>query len=322
MSRAASGGHWANDREAGSALGIRILLWVHRWFGRVPFRVAVYPVITYFFCVRRNARRASLQYLERLHAATGALPRKPDLRMSLAHFLSFAETILDKLLAMSGKLDAQVNIHGRDELYELVSSHRGAVVIASHLGNLELCRALGELIDRVPLTILVHVAHSEQFNRVLSSVTSKSQVSLLPVSEIGPGTVADLGERVAHGELIVIAGDRIPVAAEPRVTTARFLGHEAAFPIGPYVVASLLQCETYLMFCTRRDHDVYRVNFEPFRQRTELPRRHRDDAIRELAQDYADRLASHCAEAPLQWFNFYPFWNLPNSHEQHEPAAR
>ena len=32
-------------------------------------------------------------------------------------------------------------------------------------------------------------------------------------------------------------------------------------------------------------------------------------AVAAAAQAYADRLAEECAAAPLQWFNFYDFWN-------------
>jgi predicted LPLAT superfamily acyltransferase len=35
----------------------------------------------------------------------------------------------------------------------------------------------------------------------------------------------------------------------------------------------------------------------------------RNSVVAQLAQRYADRLAVECASAPLQWFNFYPFWN-------------
>ncbi|MFT4174614.1 MAG: acyltransferase [Rhodocyclaceae bacterium] len=322
MKRTGSHQHWADAAEAGSALGLWILFWVHRLFGRIPFRIAVYPVIAYYFCVRRVARQASMQYLERLHTATGALTGPPTWRLSLRHFLSFAETILDKLLAMNGRLDdCTLEIVGRDQLQQLITAQRGAVVVASHLGNLELCRALGELTDRVPLTILVHVAHSAHFNRVLNRVNTGGRVTLLPVTEIGPGTVADLSARVARGELIVMAGDRMPISATPRVVSASFLGHAAPFPIGPYVMASLLQCETYLMFCTRRPGRVYRVDFEPFRSHIALPRKGRDDALAALAQDYADRLGAHCAAAPLEWFNFYPFWNFPHTYEQ-APAVQ
>ena len=38
-------------------------------------------------------------------------------------------------------------------------------------------------------------------------------------------------------------------------------------------------------------------------------RSERDQVVHGWAQRYAQRLGEHCLDAPLQWFNFYPFWN-------------
>ena len=62
----------------------------------------------------------------------------------------------------------------------------------------------------------------------------------------------------------MIAGDRVPVAAHPRVALADFLGQPAAFPVGPYILGSVLQCPVYLLFSMQRG-DRYEVHFELLR---------------------------------------------------------
>lgn len=52
---------------------------------------------------------------------------------------------------------------------------------------------------------------------------------------------------MAAGEFVVIAGDRI--GGTSRTVTTDFLGHPAAFPVGPYVLASLFKCPLYLLGC-------------------------------------------------------------------------
>jgi predicted LPLAT superfamily acyltransferase len=42
-----------------------------------------------------------------------------------------------------------------------------------------------------------------------------------------------------------------------------------------------------------------------------IPRKYRDGALAQLAGDYARRLEHHALQAPLEWFNFYDFWHLP-----------
>jgi predicted LPLAT superfamily acyltransferase len=96
------------------------------------------------------------------------------------------------------------------------------------------------------------------------------------------------------------------------VALAPFLGRTAAFPIGPYVMAAVLGCPLVAMFATRAG-EHYDVHFEPLRDKVVLPRRERAQALGELAGAYAARLEHHARRAPLEWFNFYDFWHLPET---------
>jgi len=116
-----------------------------------------------------------------------------------------------------------------------------------------------------------------------------------------------LSERVDRGEWIAIAGDRTPTTGHARTSRAPFLGEEAAFSQGPYVLAALMGCPVYLMFCLREGngHTVY---FERFAERIDLPRKDRQATLARLVSQYASRLEYHCIRAPLQFYNFYDFW--------------
>jgi predicted LPLAT superfamily acyltransferase len=93
--------HWAGIGESTFVAGMWFLYAVHRVFGRVPFLLCLYPVVLYYWATRGLARRASRQYLERLSLFRGG--PVPTWRSSVRHFLSFADTILDKTLALSGR---------------------------------------------------------------------------------------------------------------------------------------------------------------------------------------------------------------------------
>jgi predicted LPLAT superfamily acyltransferase len=47
---------------------------------------------------------------------------------------------------------------------------------------------------------------------------------------------------------------------------------------------------------------------EHFAERVILSRRERQSALAGYAQRYALRLETYCQRAPLQWFNFFDFW--------------
>ena len=48
--------------------------------------------------------------------------------------------------------------------------------------------------------------------------------------------------------------------------------------------------------------------------------RDREEAVREIVQHYADRLAHHARNAPYNWFNFYDFWHSQSNVRRDEPA--
>lgn len=309
---AARGRHWASIDEISFVAGMRLLFLVARWFGRWPFRVVLYPVLGWYLLTKPLPRRASRDYLRRVADYTGAAV--PGV---LRHFAAFGESILDKMLLWGGvfRLDT-VDVHGAELITDAVAQGRGGLLVCAHLGNLELCRVLSTQRSDLKLTVLVHTKHAQAFNQMLARLNPQSQLNLLQVTELSPATAMMLAERVARGEFVVIAGDRVPVSHNPRVAVADFLGAPAPFPVGPYVLASVLQCPVFLLFSARQG-GRYVVHFETFRDAVRVPRSGRDAALAALAADYAGRLEHHCLRAPLQWFNFYDFW-----HQDRPDASR
>ncbi|MBI3285460.1 MAG: acyltransferase [Burkholderiales bacterium] len=309
MKQSAHGRHWASIDEISFVAGMRLLFGIFRVFGRWPFRLALYPVLVWYVLTQAAPRRASAAYLRRVRAYAAV---RPGWRGVLLHFGAFAENILDKMLLWGGLFNAeQVQYAGQEQMHRQIAAGRGGLLICSHLGNLEMCRVLSRRYPEVKLTVLVHTKHAQAFNRMLARLDPASQLDLLQVTEMTPATAMILADKIAQGGFVVIAGDRIPVAPQPRVARVEFLGQEAAFPVGPYVLASILQCPIYLLFSMHLD-GAPQVRFELLRESVRLPRQGRDAALRELVADYAARLEHYCVRAPLQWFNFYDFWQLPH----------
>lgn len=303
----AEGSHWAQIGEAGFVGGMRFLVWTYRWLGRLPFRIALYPVLAYFFMVRGTARRASLDYLRRLQVAHAPFPRPPGLWLAWQHFLSFADALLDKVLAMGGAFTLdQISMRGQELVLPLLNAGRGAVMLTAHIGNLEVCQALAELQPKLKLNILVHRGNAQKFNALLER-QGISKVRLLEVSEITPATAMELSDRIAAGEMLVIAADRLTPGSARRSLAVPFLGAPAQFPLGPFILASLLHCPVFLVFCTRRD-GRYHIDFELLAERIERVRGAPASGLGPWVARFAASVERQCERAPLQWFNFYPFW--------------
>lgn len=299
--------HWANVAEGGFALGMWVLYLVERFLGRWPFRVVLAPVVLFYVLKHRLARSSSAEYLTRVGIT-------PSFRTSFRHISGFAETIMDKTLAVAGQYPFhKLRFTGREVMLESMAQGKGGVLVTAHMGCLEVCRLAAERKDGPKLNVLVHTRHAEQFNALLRRLDPHSQVKLIQVTDVAPATAALLSQKVDAGEFVVIAADRVPVSdASGRTVKVPFLGAEAAFPIGPWILAAALKCQV-ILFSVLHEDDTYRVRFEKLAERVELPRGRREAAAAEYVSLYAQRLELLCRQSPYDWFNFFPFWEPPRA---------
>ena len=299
--------HWSRIGESGAVIGMKFLLLVYRLSGRGGFRLLLYPVMVYYYLFRPGARRASQNYLQRIRPLLS--PEQRGGLSSFRHFIMFGEILLDKILVWMGRIRREdVLFTTPDIVHEIEVNRGGGIIVVSHLGNFEICNAIAQQIPHMRLTILVYTRHAKKFNALLSGVSADADIEILQVNDLSPATVMLFAERVRNGGYIVIAGDRTPVTRQDRVSEVNFLGGIAAFPQGPFILAGLLRCPVYLLFCLKQQTQ-YHVHIEKFSDQIEFrQRKQRAQVLDSAVQSFADRVQHYCLQAPLQWFNFFPFW--------------
>ncbi|WP_333913795.1 glycosyltransferase family 2 protein [Vibrio coralliirubri] len=315
--------HWSRTQERGTVLGIKLLLAVYTLLGRGVFNLILRGVMRYYHLTGKRARNASEQYLFQLKAyAEQQSIELPAELTSYNHLLSFGHTMLDKLAAWKGDFSADnLTIHGQDQFESMVANKQGVLILGSHLGNIELCRALGRRHSNIKINALVFTEHAERFNSVMKAVNPQSDLNLIQVTSMGPDTAILLQQKLEQGEWIVIVGDRTSTSKESRSVWAEFLGKKAPFPQGPFMLASVLKAPVFLLFGLRDDSQSkphFNVYFEHFSDKIELPRKTREQSLQQVVQKYADRLQHYTLKAPLQWYNFFNFWTLSKHHDEKE----
>lgn len=311
--------HWSGMKERGSYWGIKLLVESYRFGGHWLCRAIMYPVICYFFLTGKVTREASLDFLRRVQMLE---PQHPKLnqpigwRDSLNHFLAFGNAALDRIDAWCDRIQlSQVDFPDRQVLADQLESGKGAVLLVSHLGNLELCRAISIHQRKVKVNVMVLTSHAENFNKVLKQLNPDSMLNLIQVTELNPATSMLLQQKIEAGELVVIAGDRTSPNTQGRVMYAPFMGQDAAFPQGPFILAGLLDCPVFLMFCLR-EQGRYRVHLERFAETLKGPRAGRMDRLQQAVNRYSERLEYFARREPLQWFNFFDFWRKDSELER------
>jgi predicted LPLAT superfamily acyltransferase len=302
--------HWSTQKERGSLFLMRLTALSVRMFGRRLLTPVLYLIVLYFFVSARGARRHIRQYQTYLAEWSGNAALRPTLGKVFGQFIAFADNLLDRLDVWRGRLRFEqvqlVDPSGvRPRLLHSQHGGRGEMLVVTHLGNPDVCRAMAELGEQVPLNVLVHNQHVAQFNRLLGEAGDRS-MRLIQVSELDTAMMMDLAQRIDRGEWLAIAGDRVPLHDGRRVTV-NFLGHPAAFPQGPWLLAGLLRCPVNLLCCLKVD-GRYRIHLDPFLDVAHWQHGRREATIQDWVQRYADHLAGQCLMAPQQWFNFYAYW--------------
>lgn len=314
--------HWAQQQEVKGLWGMRLMLLVWRLLGRKAFSLLLYPVVGVYWLTASTARKASQSWISRVRAQliTRRMPVPSNLT-SYQHFLRFGGAMLDKIASWRGELHIGRDVvfaPGAEETLN-VSDPRGKLLLASHLGDVEACRALAQLQGSKTINALVFSDNAQRFKQIMEEMAPQAGLNLLPVNDIGPDTAILLKEKLDRGEWIAIVGDRIAVntqrGGEWRVCWSRFMGQVAPFPQGPFILASILRCPVDLIFALRQQEKLH-IHCEPFADPLLLPRATRQQALQNTVDRYAERLEHYALQSPLDWFNFFDFWQLPDTKDK------
>lgn len=307
----AQSAHWASRSEIGVYLGIRFMLGAYSIFGRWLFTPILCFVVGYFMIFAGDMRRSSRKFLEHVWAQPEGkitLGRRPSLITVLRHLVSFGDSLLDKLATWRGDIGPDLIDYENRELFERrVKEGNGGIWMASHLGNMEVCRALSRTKEDARITVLVHTHHAKNFNRLMREINPDSELEMYQVTDFGIATAMILQEKISQGRFVVVVGDRTPIANPEAVAFAPFLGEDAPFPTGPFLLAGILDCPIGLMFCIKRN-GRFLVRFENFEALEQMDRQNRAEVLQRAVVAYAGRLETFAVKYPMQWFNFFDFW--------------
>jgi predicted LPLAT superfamily acyltransferase len=302
---------WASMAERGSLRALFMLRTWYRVLGRRASVAMLVPIVAYFYATGRTARAASRDYLRTLwatpegRARLGSPPRR---RHVFRHLFAFAENLLDRMILWSGDVDSiRIENHGREFVEELVRERRGGILLSSHLGSFDILRELSAQTGIV-LNVLMFTRHAERINSFFEKLQAGRNLRLIRVEPGSLDAAFEMRAAIERGEFVGILGDRIWPSEQHRTVSVSFLGRQARFPLGPYLLQGVLGCPMLLTTCVRTRPATYSARTRVFAPPGVVPRSERAKHAEELAQRFAAALEEGCVETPFQWFNFFAFW--------------
>ena len=301
----ASGPAWAQRRERGSLLALRLMAWLAVRLGRPVARWLLHPITLYFLLFAAAPRRHSARYLGRV------LGRPATLRDQYRHFYSFANTVLDRVYFVRGQTAAfDLTTHGDAGCADTIAAGRGGFLVGAHLGSFESLHAAGKGFPGMQVTMVMYPDNARKIHGVLQAMDPDFKLAIIAIGNAG-STLA-IRDALDAGRMVGLLGDRhlhTDSARSPGIEIP-FLGMPALFSDGPLRLALLLRRRVIFMvglFLGGRRYDVRFETLADFREPPTDPAA-RELLIRQTLHVYVARLEALCHEAPYNWFNFYDYW--------------
>ena len=245
---------WQNARERGAGLWrILIIFYCYKILGRHITKAIACVLFCFAFPFLKLPRQFSRDFLDKIARAKGV----PASHFStFRHLLNFVFSLVDKLAGWSNAIGME-NLaiktpEGWDAITRVFQAKQGAFVICSHLGNIELFRAAflnNEISKRLRINIIIATQISSTFAQAMQIINGNAGDKLIEVHTLGIDTAITIEEKIANGEMVIMAGDRVLGRATQKSATALpFLGVPANFPNGVYRFAASLNCPVFAIF--------------------------------------------------------------------------
>ena len=285
-----------DGKSRGTVLGYKIFVFFIKKAGIKSAYFILYFVAAYYFIFLKKSNRAIFYYFKERLGHSYFKSKK----MVFMSYYTFGQTILDKVSISSGMQNRfTYEFDGVEILKKLLEEKKGGVLISAHIGNFEIAEHFFSEID-VDFQINLVTADLEHssIKNYLEKKSKKSSIKLILIKD-DLSHIFEINAALARNELVCFTGDRYFEGVKS--LSEELLGQEAKFPAGPFLIASRLKVPVVFVYVMKEKNLHYHLYTR------EAQVNHRNEKA--LLKEYTQSLESMLKEYPLQWFNYFDFWN-------------
>jgi len=285
-----------DGKSKGTVLGYKIFVFFISKVGIQSAYFILYFVAGFYFLFLKKSNRAIFYYFnQRLGYST--LKAK---QMVFRSYYTFGQTIIDKISISAGMRNRfSYEFDGVEILTKLLSEKKGGVLISAHIGNFEIAEYFfGEIDLDFQINLVTTDLEHSAIKNYLESITKKSSIKFIIIRE-DLSHIFEINSALARNELVCFTGDRYFEGVKS--LSGALLGKEANFPAGPFLIASRLKVPVVFVYVMKEPKLHYHLYAR------EATVKHRDE--KGLLQEYISSVESMLKKYPLQWFNYFDFWD-------------
>ncbi len=284
-------------RSRGTTLGYRIFVWLLK-YGGLGAAYALLPFVTMYYRLFMPSATRPLKYL---YTQRLGYSREKAAGLIRRNLVVFGQTIIDKIAVLSGAGKQLSFTHeGVENIEQLVKDGKGGILLSAHLGNWEVA---GHLLKRVNavINIVMYDGEQQQMKQYMEQFEANRSFNIILIKD-DISHIYEISAALARNELVCLHGDRFRPGN--RTMAHAFLGREAQFPAGPFILASKLKAPVCFVFAFKETNFHY--HFYAYPARTYEGRG--TQGMNKMLDDYVDILEAKLNQYPWQWFNYYDFW--------------
>ena len=295
-----------HGKSKGTPLGYRIFVWVLKTFGVLPaYFLLRFVVLYYFFFSFKASRQIYRLYRHKLGYGWGA----SIIKLYKNYFL-LGQSIIDKVVVMSGiKNKFSFDFDGEENLRKIASLEKGGILLSAHIGNWDVA---GHLFKRLEtrINIVLYDGEHEQIKQYLEGVTGKPNVNIIVIRN-DLSHIYAISDAFSKNELVCMHADRFMPGN--KTLTAKFLGEDARFPMGPFLLASKFKVPVSFVFAVKESKLHYHLSASAIKDYSVIDKA---SVMQVMLDDFATEMENKVKQYPEQWFNYYDFWEKKTNKEE------
>lgn len=285
-----------DGKSKGTVLGYRIFVFLIQKAGIKAAYVLLYFVASYYFLFLKKSNKAIFYYFkERLNYSYFK-----SKKMVFKSYYTFGQTIIDKISISAGMRNKfTYEFDGIEILKNLMAEKKGGVLISAHVGNFEIAEHfLGDINIDFSINLVTTDLEHSAIKHYLESLAHQPSVKFIIIKD-DLSHIFEINAALANNELVCFTGDRYFEGTKS--LSEKILGKEAHFPAGPFLIASRLKVPVVFVYVMKEPNLHYHLYAR------EAVVKHRDE--KGLLKEYVESVETILQKYPLQWFNYFNFWN-------------
>jgi predicted LPLAT superfamily acyltransferase len=287
-----------DGKSQGNKLGYAIFIKLIKLGGRKPAYFLLQFVAQYYiwFVPKATGPMRDL-YANKL----GYTKRKVN-KMIRRNIISFGQSLIDKMYVMVQQSDHGfvVDHSGEKHIWDMANSGKGGILLSAHLGNWEMS---GSLLTRYKhvYNIVLYEGEDKSIREYLNKEGAERRFNIIYIKD-DMSHIYEMSAALNRNEFICMHADRF--VDGNRTIKAPFLGYEAQFPLGPFVLASKLRAPVSFVFALKDDSDHYSFYATP----AQTFEGRGMEGAQKMLEAYILEVTDKLKKYPDQWFNYFDFW--------------